>query len=192
MKFMYLILPLVCLTASCGKFLEEYSTDQKYVETTADLKSLMIGEAYINNLTFSIYDQATMGTLTAETGITAPWLHVMDDDSEPFLVDYVATDQLTPFYMLSGFHNWSQEPPRSILNMEWTDVFWRKIYKRIGALNAILFQAASLAEKTPGDDELKHLRGEAYFLRAYYYFCCKIRMVHRIVSPPLLQTKGCP
>lgn len=170
MKFMYLILPLVCLTASCGKFLEEYSTDQKYVETTADLKSLMIGEAYINNLTFSIYDQATMGTLTAETGITAPWLHVMDDDSEPFLVDYVATDQLTPFYMLSGFHNWSQEPARSILNMEWTDVFWRKIYKRIGALNAILFQAASLAEKTPGDDELKHLRGEAYFLRAYYYF----------------------
>ncbi|MDF2476923.1 MAG: RagB/SusD family nutrient uptake outer membrane protein [Sphingobacterium sp.] len=170
MKYIYLLLPLVYLTTSCGKFLEEYATDQKYVETTADLKSLMIGEAYINNVTFSIYNQATMGTLTSETGITAPWLHVMDDDSEPFLVNNVATDQSTPFYMLSGFHNWSQEPARNILNMEWTDVFWRKLYKRIGALNAILFQAANIAEKTPEDNDLKHLRGEAYFLRAYYYF----------------------
>jgi len=170
MKYMYVILPCLLLLSSCSKFLEEYSTDQKYLQNTDDLNKLMIGEAFMTSTNLSIYSQATMSDMSSETGITAPWLHVMDDDSEQFVLGYVATDQATPLNMLSGFHNWSQAPATNILNFAWTDELWKKIYKRIGSLNAMIFQASDLADKSPGDSNLKHLRGEAYFLRAYYYF----------------------
>lgn len=170
MKYIYVIIPFLLVLTSCKKFLEEYSTDQKYLETTDDLNKVMIGEAFMTSTNLFIYSPATMGDMTSETGITAPWLHVMDDDSEPFMLDVVATDQATPLYMLSGFHNWNQTPAINIMNYPWSDELWKKIYKRVGALNALIFKAADMAQKSPSDVVLKHLRGEAYFLRAYYYF----------------------
>lgn len=170
MKYNCTLILCLFLMSSCGKFLEEYSTDLKYAKTAEDLNKLMIGEAFINNVTFSVSSQATMGDIASDIGLTAPWLHVMDDDSEQFVLDYVAPDLATPLYMLSGFHNWSQTPSVNILNFSWEDIFWRKVYKRIGALNSIIFQAAEIAQKSEIDLQLKHLQGEAYFLRAYYYF----------------------
>lgn len=167
----YIIVLLMCLTlSSCSKFLEEYTRDLKYAENADDLNKLMIGEAFLNSLSLSIYSQSTMGELTTETGFIAPWLHVMDDDCEQFVADFVETSQPTPLYMLSGFHNWAQSPAVNILNMTWEESSWRKFYKRTGALNAIIFQASKLAESGDQSDLLKHLRGEAHFLRAYYYF----------------------
>ncbi|WP_127126351.1 RagB/SusD family nutrient uptake outer membrane protein [Pseudoflavitalea rhizosphaerae] len=167
----YIIVLLMCLTlSSCSKFLEEYTRDLKYAENADDLNKLMIGEGFLNTLSLSIYSQSTMGELTSETGFIAPWLHVMDDDCEQFVADFVETSQATPLYMLSGFHNWAQAPAVNILNMTWEESSWRKFYKRTGALNAIIFQASKLAEGGDQSDLLKHLRGEAHFLRAYYYF----------------------
>lgn len=168
MKYIYIFLPVLMLISSCGKFLEEYSTDLKYVQNADDLNKLMIGEAFINNPTININSLETMGDLS-DGGITAPWLHVMDDDSEQFVLDFIDTDKPTPLYKLSGFHNWAQSPAINALNFSWEEVLWKRIYKRIGAINAILFQASKLAE-TSDDSTLKHIRGEAYFLRAYYYF----------------------
>jgi len=170
MKYILVILPCLLLLTSCSKFLEEYSTDKVYLETTADVNKVMIGEAFLKSTNLSIYGPATMGDMSSESSVLAPWLHVMDDDSEQFLLDFVATDQPTPLYMLSGFHNWSQNPAVNIQNFAWSDELWRKVYKRIGAINALIFQASTIAEKNPNDMDLKHLRGEAYFLRAYYYF----------------------
>lgn len=168
MKYIYIFLPVLMLISSCGKFLEEYSTDLKYVQNVDDLNKLMIGEAFINNPSIYVSSQETMGDLS-EGGITAPWLHVMDDDSEQFVLDFVDTDKPTPLYKLSGFHNWAQSPAINVLNFSWEEVLWKRIYKRIGAINAILFQASKLAETSDGST-LKRIRGEAYFLRAYYYF----------------------
>ncbi|MCK9305342.1 MAG: RagB/SusD family nutrient uptake outer membrane protein [Bacteroidales bacterium] len=173
-KYIYCILMSVLLT-SCNKFLEEYSTDLRYCETAQDLEYLMIGEAFLNTpLSLSMYDQATMSnTYLVGLGNTYnyPWLHVMDDDSEVFVWDYVSTDQATPLYRFGGLHNWSNAPFMDVLSMKWDDSQWEKIYKRIGALNSIIFQAHQLFEK---DKEnlvmLQHICGEAYFLRAYYYF----------------------
>ncbi|GAA3929637.1 RagB/SusD family nutrient uptake outer membrane protein [Chitinophaga oryziterrae] len=170
MKNVIALLTCLLSLSSCSKFLEEYTTDQKYASTTADLESLMIGEAFFPNVQLSIYSQATLSDLSSDQAVFAPWLHVMDDDSETFLADYVETSQATPLYKLSGFHNWSQAPAIDILNATWEETAWRKLYKRIGALNAILFQAAKLAATTAPDEQLKHIRGEAYFLRGYYYF----------------------
>ncbi|MGQ7854126.1 RagB/SusD family nutrient uptake outer membrane protein [Pedobacter sp. WC2501] len=169
MKYIYILLPVLLLFSSCSKFLEEYSTDLKYVQNTDDLNKLMIGEAFINSVLSVPKDgQATMGDIS-ETGLTAPWLHVMDDDSEQFVLGFAETDKSTPLYKLSGFHNWSQTPALNVLNLSWEETLWRKIYKRVGAINAILFQAEKLAE-TSDNSSLQHIRGEAYFLRAYYYF----------------------
>jgi len=169
MKYIYIFLPVLLLMSSCSKFLDEYSTDLKYVQNTDDLNKLMIGEAFINSVSLSAYsDQETMGDLS-ETGLTAPWLHVMDDDSEQFVLGFADTDKPTPLYKLSGFHNWSQSPAVNVLNLSWDEIFWKKIYKHVGAINAILFQAAKLAE-TSDNLNLQHIRGEAYFLRAYYYY----------------------
>ncbi len=171
MKNSYILLfCLVFITSSCGKFLEEYSRDLTYVETAEDLNKLMIGEAFIPSFSLSISNQSTMSTMSGEVGVVIPWLHVMDDDSESFLIGSVDPNESTPQQILAGFHNWAQVPAVNVLNMSWEDNFWRKVYKRIGALNALIFQADNLAQKSPEDVMLKHLRGEAFFLRAYYYF----------------------
>ncbi|MFX1704011.1 RagB/SusD family nutrient uptake outer membrane protein [Chitinophaga sp. CC14] len=170
MKNVFVLLTCLLLLSSCRKFLEEYTTDQKYASTTADLESLMIGEAFINNIQLSIYSQSTLSDISSELSVFAPWLHVMDDDSEAFVADVVETSQATPLYKLSGFHNWGQLPAVDILNATWEETAWRRLYKRIGALNAILFQAAKMADGSAQNLQLKHLRGEAYFLRGYYYF----------------------
>ncbi|QDW27719.1 RagB/SusD family nutrient uptake outer membrane protein [Pedobacter sp. KBS0701] len=171
MKYLLTLLACLLLLSSCSKFLEEYSTDQKYLETTDDLNKVMIGEAFMNNVySLSIYNPATMGSISSETDLSTPWLHVMDDDSEAFVLGAADRDQATPLYMLSGFHNWGQNPTVNILGFSWTDVMWKKIYKRIGAINALIFQASEIAAKNQADANLQHLRGEAYFLRAYYYF----------------------
>lgn len=169
MKYIYAILACLLLLTSCSKFLEEYSRDQKYVENTADLEKLMIGEAFVNSVSFSISSQATLTNLS-ETGAMGAWLHVMDDDTEPFVLNYVNTDISTPLYMLSGFHNWQPTPNINVLNFFWDDVLWKKLYKNIGAINALIFQGNELLAKSPTDVNLKRLLGEAYFLRGYYYF----------------------
>lgn len=170
MKNVIALLTCLLSLSSCSKFLEEYTTDQKYASTTADLESLMIGEAFFPNTQLYVYSQATISDISSESAVFAPWLHLMDDDGEAFVADYVETSQPTPLYKFSGFHNWAQAPAVDILNATWEETAWRKLYKRIGALNAILFQAAKLADSSGTNLQLQHIRGEAYFLRGYYYF----------------------
>ncbi|RXK86778.1 RagB/SusD family nutrient uptake outer membrane protein [Filimonas effusa] len=164
-----LLLGLLSLS-SCSKFLEEYSRDQRYVQTPEDLDKLMIGEAFINPLSLTISSQATMSTLASDDGITLPWLHVMDDDCEQFAVNFTETEKLTSLYMLGNFHNWMQAPNVDVLKKTWVDVAWRKIYKRIGALNSIIFQAEEMVKNGNKSSILNRVIGEGYFLRAYYYF----------------------
>ena len=171
MKKIYSFLVLLLLMSSCSDFLEEYSTDQRYATTAEDLDNLMIGEGFINSVfSLSASNHTTMSNLERDNDMTMPWLHVMDDDCEKFLVSYIATDQATPSHMLSGFHDWQQSPCIDVLNKPWEDVAWRKIYKHIGALNSIIFQAEELANTVSDTELLNHVWGEAYFLRAYYYF----------------------
>ena len=170
MKKLFMLLACVLLLSSCKKFLEEYSRDLKYAETTDDLNKLMIGEAFLPSVSYSVYSQSTITTLGSEPGLLAPWLHVMDDDSELSLANYLEPFEQTPRHMLGAFHNWAQTPNADIQNIAWEETFWRKIYKRVGALNAIIFQGEEMAAKNPEDLTLKRIRGEAFFLRAYYYF----------------------
>nr|MBP7471875.1 RagB/SusD family nutrient uptake outer membrane protein [Prevotella sp.] len=163
------------LFTSCSGFLDEYSTDQRYCETPNDLNLLMIGTGFLGVYQPSVYSQATISKsdLTSAVNVSMyfPWLHLMDDDAEAFLQDYVTTDQGTPYYMLSAMANWSSDPCKNVQSEQWADTQWTKLYAHIGALNSIIYQGENLKGKNPKDEVLlDHVCGEAYFLRALYYF----------------------
>lgn len=168
---------LTLLFSSCGNFLDEYSTDQRYCETADDLEALMIGEGFLGFKKGLPSSQETMSKSELESeanqSLYFPWIHVVDDDAEAFLVDYVSEDQGTPYYMLNKLANWHADPFSSIQNIQWQDKDWTKLYKHIGALNSIIYQAQEIKGKDNRNDKvalLKHVNGEAHFLRAFYYF----------------------
>lgn len=167
----------ICSLTACDDFLEEYSTDQRYCETPEDLNMLLIGEGYMKTTSIgSLYSQETMPKSTLEAVASCPnfpWLHVLDDDSEEFAIDYVDTNKGTPLYMFEALHDWNADPFQSVLNVQWTDAMWEKLYKQLGAVNSIIYQGEEMRGKETKDSEkelLDHVCGEAYFLRAYYYY----------------------
>lgn len=168
---------LTLLFSSCGDFLDEYSTDQRYCENADDLEALIIGEGFLGFRKDSYYNQGTLSKSTLESeanqSMYFPWIHVVDDDAEAFLVNYVTEDTGTPYYMLGKLANWSEDPFSSIQNIQWLDKDWTKLYKHIGALNSIIYQAQEIKGKDRRNEKielLKHVSGEAHFLRAFYYF----------------------
>lgn len=168
---------LTLFFSSCGDFLDEYSTDQRYCENADDLEALMIGEGFLGFRKDGYYNQGTLSKSTLESeanqSMYFPWIHVVDDDAEAFLVNYVTEDTGTPYYMLGKLANWSEDPFSSIQNIQWLDKDWTKLYKHIGALNSIIYQAQEIKGKDSRNEKielLKHVSGEAHFLRAFYYF----------------------
>ena len=168
---------LTLLFSSCGNFLDEYSTDQRYCENADDLEALMIGEGFLGFRKDGYYNQGTLSKSILESeanqSMYFPWIHVVDDDAEAFLVNYVTEDTGTPYYMLGKLANWSEDPFSSIQNIQWLDKDWTKLYKHIGALNSIIYQAQEIKGKDRRNEKielLKHVSGEAHFLRAFYYF----------------------
>ena len=86
-KNQYLSFALALITLSaCSNFLEEYSTDQRYCEKVQDIEDLMIGKAFMEYATITVYGIETMTTsnLGASSDYNYPWIHVMDDDAEAF------------------------------------------------------------------------------------------------------------
>ena len=169
--------------SSCGDFLEEYSTDQRYCEQVQDIEDLMIGNAFMEFTHILVYGIETMSTsnLETNTGYNYPWLHVMDDDVSAFAMgddtqmDYTTNAMkkvASALNMLGNIHYWKQEAYTSVENVVYDDYQWQKVYAHIGALNSIIYNAEN--DVKPRNDaeatQLKHLTGEAYFLRAFYYF----------------------
>lgn len=160
--------------SSCGNFLDEYSTDERYCETPQDLEDLMIGEAFIPTTGISVYGAYTLSPSSIQ-GLNYPYLDVLDDDA----VEYVEGEttpsetQQAPLHTLGAMYTWAADPRVDALNIKWDDGDWKKTYKCIGAINSIIYQCGEMRGKTQKDAEqvmLNHTEGEARFLRAYYYF----------------------
>lgn len=148
--FMFCILSLSGL--SCKKFLATYSQNNSFVESAADLDELLVGDAYKNIL---------------QSGASVPeMLHVMDDDPASMIPDDFnkREDQ-------KGFHYWQAQPRLSSTGTLTTkDPFFTEMYSRIARINSILQNIPSLLEKGESAGTLKRISGEAFFLRAFYYF----------------------
>lgn len=168
-----LLLGIIAVMSSCSHFLDEFSTDERYVENPKDLDYLMMGEAYLSTNNISTYPPSTMQTSDLET-FNYPFLHVMDDDARMLLNGNVpqSDNLVTPLHLLAAMYIWAAEPCVDMLNKKWKDTNWQRTYKCIGAINAIIYQGQQMEASVRGHevDSLRYYMGEAHFLRAFYYF----------------------
>ncbi|WP_176555150.1 MULTISPECIES: RagB/SusD family nutrient uptake outer membrane protein [unclassified Butyricimonas] len=148
------VIALLLVTTSCGEFLEEESQNLSYVHSTQDLDELLIGNGYLQkNKTGDPYRFL--------------WLDVMDDDVTHFLAKAPSDVVAAMFNHMRYFYRWDAYPFNDDSPNMWAGPSgWDKLYSCIGMVNVIL------AELDRFKDEKEHDRimGEAYFLRAFYYF----------------------
>ena len=154
--------------SSCGDFLEEYSQNQVYVTSAEDLNELLVGECFMQ--WSYLYSVSTQKTMSSVSSYNYPWLHVMDDDVEEFVVGELAVSEASPRNVLASFHRWQSDPFSTIEEKQWEDADWSRFYERIAVLNNVIYYAGDFRDN--GDDEelLNRVEGEARFLRAGYYF----------------------
>ena len=147
------------LGVSCSDFLEEQSQDLAYVTSINDLDELLIGSCYPDLGTGT---EANAYSIALQSNDYGYYLHAMDDDTEPYAARY---DDNSTFWRVAGFH-WCQQDPFYARTQEIEDLAWKTYYKHIAVLNALLVSIEEFQE----EDNYKRVKGEAHFLRAYYYF----------------------
>ena len=161
MRSIYLA-ALFCLACwSCSNFLQEYSQDQSYVRSYKDLDELLIGETYMET------------DFGYEIGYF-PYLQIMADETRENVVttwEQPDWDQLVKKYF--GYVTWQYRagyaPGKLTTSAE--DTYWNKVYKHINLANMILDEIDKQAAPMEEDRQaVARIRGEAYFLRAAYYF----------------------
>jgi tetratricopeptide (TPR) repeat protein len=141
------IILALLLFSGCKKFLEEQSQTLAYAKTWQRLDEVLRGEVYIIN-----------------KNLPFKFLNTMDDD----IADYVGSVSFIDARAdIFGFYTWQANPFTANTFMQLTDNTWAPMYRRINAANIVAYQAT-----TSKDDpvQLKRIRGEALFMRAFYYF----------------------
>ena len=152
-----LLLVTVVSLSSCKKFLEESTQDQLVPKTTRDYSEMLFGDGYPR-----IYDPLLLSTF------------VMDDDvsnatnssfgQQPNFISQAQS--ILPVYSWQpDFFEQLYANPNAVGMKEHNA--WYVLYSKISACNVAL-QNADAAVGTASDKE--YLKGEAYTLRAFYYF----------------------
>lgn len=141
---------------SCGDFLNEYSQNLSYVRTVDDLKEILIGNAYMPD---------RLGS-PKHGYFLMMWLDVMDDDIDSH-ANGISTSCMHDF--MKGFHYWQQYPYDDKRRKFYGgNTSWAQFYEHIGAVNIIIEKAEEF--KTESPEGYRQVKGEAHFLRAFYYF----------------------
>ena len=135
---------------SCGDFLQEYSQDLVYASSMTDLSELLVGEGYA----------ASDRVVGRDVDFYA--IHLMDDDVTESVVDYLYSDDNR---MDNGFYCYKEQPFESY-GKPIDDEVWKGVYKKLGALNTIIEET----EHFRGEEGYAKVQGEAYYLRACWYF----------------------
>ena len=149
--------------ASCSGFLEEYSQDQAYVRSYKDLDELLVGETY-------------METVFGSDGDTYyPYVHLMADETQENLkVDFYGERDYNEYQKkYFGYVTWQNRVGLAVdkLSTKAEDTDWNRLYKHINLANMILYEIDNQNAYNDNDREaINRIRGEAYFLRAAYYF----------------------
>jgi hypothetical protein len=149
------------LFTGCNKFLQEQSQDLAYANTWQKMDEVMHGDVYMQHITAPPSTTSFKGVSQA---MYFPWLNSMDDDITEFIS--------TPYYIDSrddvfGFYTWQSDPFVDKTFLPYADDTWSKVYKSINAANIMIHQADQLHDNPT---QLRRIKGEALFLRAFYYF----------------------
>lgn len=147
------------LGVSCRDFLEEQSQDLAYVTSINDLDELLVGSCYPDLGTGTEENAYSIALQNNDYGY---YLHAMDDDTDAYAARY---DNNSTFWRVAGFHWWQQDPFYT-RDQEIKDLAWKTYYKHIAVLNALLVNVEEFQEES----SYERVKGEAHFLRAYYYF----------------------
>ena len=153
-------------------YLDDFSQSQTIVKSVTSLDEVLLGEVYMPSIN---------GMKHIANGDAGWWLQLLDDDintvswnNSSTNGDFVSDYYNTPMnYNYFGYTTWQMEVGRSYdgkqLNVD--DILWTSFYRRINVCNIILSTIDNL-EITTDDDVAASLRvrGEAYAMRAYYYF----------------------
>jgi tetratricopeptide (TPR) repeat protein len=170
-KIYYTLGLLLIMTTSCSSgFLKEYSQDLSQVQTYQDLDELLLGDCYLPKGLFA--NENSYYQLYNPNFIV---LHFMGDELSENTE--VQSDQDGSGYRQKffGFYTWQQNVNINYLGVETYDDIeddnWVLAYKCIGTANMVIDAANDM--KTANDEdaaELTRVKGEAYFLRACYYY----------------------
>ena len=161
------VMGMAVLTISCSDFLEEYSQDKAQVETWEDLDELLLGDAHLEPTLYIGGESQGNNELPNNLDI----LHFMGDelkenpDNETDLLGY-RTDKF-------AFFTWQQDTGvnEDINYIGGDEKYWDMLYQKINICNIVLSLIDEQPEQNADDTEGKaRVKGEAYFLRAAYYF----------------------
>ena len=164
MKNIFIVFLLFTLTA-CSGFLEEYSQDLAKVETVDDLNELLLGDAYLPVGFYEEYNSSALQPYNL-------FIHFMSDELQQGAINENHLEVADP-EALFGYFTWQRQvgmnPKGTSISSE--DRCWKKSYKYINPTNMILDELDGVTARNKSEELDKiRIEGEAYFLRALYYF----------------------
>ena len=148
--------------SSCSDFLQEYSQDLSKVESWQDLDEVLIGSAYL---------QPSAMAATGRNGDDIECLHFMSDEiKQTFVNEYDNHNYQSTMY---SYYTWQPEMGYNPLKkyVGGDDNYWNNLYGKINVCNMVIYLIDEQPENDKDDAVQKQrVKGEAYFLRAAYYF----------------------
>lgn len=155
---------LFCLSIAGCNYLEDYSQDLVIAKSVQDVDELLLGSGYLryNSPNYLAY------------GDPCYWIHLLDDDVNGIIVDKAAANNvelLTNTYY--GYFAWQWEVGRDYQKSSLASDagLWNLLYSRINIANIILSEIRDMDKANEQDEaDAWRVQGEAYFLRAQFYF----------------------
>lgn len=152
--------------SSCDSFLQEYSQDLAKVNSWEDLDEVLLGSAYIHT---GRYYYAGNSNLGIDRDVEFDILHFMSDEIRMA----ESEGRFTAYETIFPFFTWQQDTgvDNEFRYIGGDESYFNEPYSRINVCNMVI----SLIDKQPENNEddaiqKRRVKGEAYFLRAIYYF----------------------
>lgn len=174
--------------SSCDSFLQEYSQDLAKVNSWEDLDEVLLGSAYLHTGKYFVAN--SYGQYDRDDSFDI--LHFMGDEirmGDDLYMSHGYGKTIFPFF------TWQKDTGIShLLRYEGgDDVYFNSPYKRINVCNMVISVIDDQPEHNPDDAiQKRRVKGEAYFLRAIYYFLLTNLYCDPYDPSTAGQTKGLP
>lgn len=168
-KYILSFLIILCFSSialtSCSDFLDEYSQHMIVAKSVKDLDEVLIGEGYIKS---SVVSTGPSGTKVAG------FFNILSDDVNTGSVGVETSKTWNSCLSgIFGYYAWQLRVGSNFNASSFSPdhATWDDHYKRINIINILLDEIEQMPHSL-NEDLTTYLRvkGEAHFLRAYYYF----------------------
>ncbi len=179
------------MSVSCSDFLEEYSQDLAKVETWKDLDELLLGDGHFTSSRYYIENYGAYTEQNANLDI----LHFMSDEMQENPESKRTADRIGYQTSMFSFYTWQSDTgmdeDRKYVGGD--AKYWNNLYEFINITNIVLSQIDDMPENNMDDKNGKErVKGEAYFLRAAYYFMLVNLYAEPYVPETAATTQGVP